>query len=385
MQRLVEVVRRLALLGGVLGALWAALVPVPELIEVRPADFEALRARRPRFGAAREESLEAYIHHVTEGRRTLVSPTTPGAGSVAALHRAVQAQARGAPVPAPLADRVGARYGSKAIYLAPDADAIRALPLRPSDARPVVFVEVHDEQGSPAWLAVQRLLPRDRGDLVPSRLHAPGRRLALPILGVALLVYAVLPRVRRAPGRVRAHPVRAVVLPDLVGAMLAGAFAALPMLVVPPQSASGRVFDAEWVALPVVGGVLASFGAAILAVAAGYAVLRYDVGDGVVVRHGWRGAERWALADVVSVEPAVVTANKTLVRLTLLAGLVNPRLAGQGLLLASRADPAFDVVFRDGRRRRVVLTAVEDPAPLLDALAPFARGAAGPADEGERG
>jgi len=393
-----ELLRRVVRLGGVLGALYVTLVPVPAVVEVRVADFAALQARRPRGDDRARVPLEDFVRETPEGR------TSDVAGPAwADLLAAATAAHAARPVPASFAARAGERHGERGIYLDPDdapvADlrgalgpdasfrdasfrdasfrdaSFRDASFRDASFRDASFRDaaVRDAAGRVTHLTLGWLRPDDRDTLAPGSLSCPHRRLALPMLAVACAVDARRPRTRRGPGIVRAHPVRAVLLPDVVGVLLAGVFAAMPMLVVPRMSASGRLFDGAWAGLTVVMAGMAMFGVVILFVAAGYAALRYEVQIDRIRRRSLFGREDGPFAEIVAVEPAVIRAPRGLVRMSFVAGLFRPAMMGQALILGRRSDPAGDVVLADGRRRRIVWTALADAAPLAHTLAPFLR------------
>ncbi len=366
-----EIARRIVLAIAIMLGIGAALLPVEALVAVRAADFEATQRRKPAWDDASRLPLAEFIAAQTRDRLI----TVPDPASWDALAWAATEVAAGRDPAAPFADRVGRRFGTDAIYVNPDAEPIRDVAATLDDERTFTYVAVPGlVRGGKRYLEATYLRPRDMGGLEPGRLARPNRRWAGWILLVGLAVYVVLPRPRRGPDILRYHRVRAVVLPDILGAVLTAGFFALPLFVIPSASTTGDLFASGWVVLTAVGWGMACFGLALLAVAAWYAALSFALTADGVRRRTLRGAQEYRFADVVEVRRGAAKPPRRLLGILAILGIFNPRLLAQGLLLAGRTDEALDVAFRDGRRLRVGLTALEGGDRLVRAFEGAARG-----------
>ena len=355
-----ELWRRALLVAGLFVGLWCALMPVEAVVRVEVADVEAAlrRASRDPAGAPVTSMAKA-----AEDRTSVGEPATWA--RVAGAAAAVRA---GRPPEPPFDDRVGTAWGRAALYLGADDGTVRTLVPSLGPDRTFAYVRTALD-GRDAWLEATWLRPAYARDVEPSRLLRPSRRLALPVFGLALALYVLLPRWK--PGETTAYygRARAVVLPDALGVLLCAVFLALPMFVIPTSPAGGGLFDGDWVALTIVMWAMAGFGLAILGVAAWYATLRFEVEPDAIRRVTLFGARTIPLASIEEVRPVTHRAPRRLVGLSLLVGLFRPALLGQALLLAGREDPGVELVLRGGERVRVLLTALEHAGALERALA----------------
>jgi len=359
-----EIVRRVVLVVGLMGAVWCAVWPRAALIRVSAADFAGRQKRRPKFFDDARLPLGEYIARQTEDRLVQVD----GPAWEAALGAANAAHA-GELVGAAWGPRLGTDYARRSLYFRPDEAPVSSVAAGLSNARPFTYVALPG--GAPTrYLSVNWHSPREASGHAPTSLLYPRRRLALWVALAALALYIVLPWPRVPPGTVRYSRVRGGVLPDVVGLMLTGVFFAPPLLIIPSVTSSPRLLDVEggWIVLTLLFWLLAGFGLAIHAMAAWYT--RYQIrvlADGLERVTLW-GRDRVAFADIESVAAAPTEPPRWLVRAGFVMSLVNWRALGPTLLVASRSDSHLELRCRDGRRLRVGLTALLGVDGLLRAL-----------------
>ncbi len=359
-----EILRRLFLVAGVVLSLWWALVPKGPLVAVKAVDFAEEQRDRPGWSEDRKMTPEQFVAEETKDRRFDADPA-----AWKAVSEAARALSRGDAVPSPFSGRVG--KGSilwTALYLDPAADPLPSMRPALSEDRPVAYVAVPAAGGKTTWLLANWKSPKDARGIEPSSLLFPRRPLApWPILA-ALALYVVLPRPKRTKETATYSRVRAAILPDVLGVLVTGMFVALPLFVIPANAPSGDVFDPGWRPLVWIGAAMACFGLAIFAAAAWYASLSFTVEEGGIRRATLFGSRWIPFAEIAEVRSTTVRAPRSLVGLLLLFGFANPRLLGQGLILAGRSDEAVEIVLRSGRRIRVMLTGLENSAALSHAL-----------------
>ncbi|MCX6620947.1 MAG: hypothetical protein NTY38_07670 [Acidobacteria bacterium] len=218
MMGILELVRRIGLLGGICACCWYALETPRVLLEVKRADFGKEYERKfgkrdyPMMGAmemgreflrkhANPGSAEAYGRQVTE-KRSL----PPGGAEWSNFYRALPAE--------------GAFY---AMDRPPMAAIARDIDLLFAHTRSLVLYLPVKEGHLEIWYWNQ-----PKQSKAPASLLYPARAMALLWLAAGLAVYAILPWPKQRPdastyGRI---PVLGM---DFVGALFAGFFFALPL------------------------------------------------------------------------------------------------------------------------------------------------------------
>ena len=349
---MMEILRRLVALVCLVMTIGTALAPQPALLRFGPIDF-AHEQKESWFEDERQLALEDFIAQETEGRLLSVQgsawTTFFGEFADAVSGRFAAWQGR---------LNVGWSAGSR-VYFRPDEPPASEI-ARAVDANGgFSYLALAGPTGA-QYLTATYARPRDMLDDAPADLLYPLRRYSLWFLLAGLAVYVVLPRRKRDSGALAYSTVRAVILPDLVGLLLAGVFFALPFLIVPSNSSSADVLDPDggWIVLTLVCWMFAVGGVVIVGVAARYAAFSIVPGNDGLDVTSWRGRARYRYADMQVARPYARRASKGLIGLGVLATLLNWRAAAPTLALASSDSSGLEIVFRDGRTWRVMADAL---------------------------
>jgi hypothetical protein len=359
-----EIVRRVLLLAGVLGAVWCALWPEPALVQVTAQDFAKDHARRPRFADMEPQSLEAFIVERTKDRLVRVE-----GAEWEALVRATRTLAAEGRVETSLVPRVGGSYSRDSLYYRPDEAPVNALAGELNDDHPFTYAALASD-GRTEYLAVTFQRPKDAGRCAPAWLLHPLRRYALWALVVGLACYVLLPWPRRTAEMVYYSRMRATILPDGMGTVLVAFFFALPLLIIPSTSPTPDLFDAAggWGVLTIILWVFAAFWLSIHAVAASYGAFRLELLPEGLRRVTLWGEAWFPYAGMESVGLGTRGGSGKLAAIGFLASLLNWRAAGPTLLAASRTEGVMEIACQDGRRLRLGLSTLHGAERLLAAL-----------------
>lgn len=229
----IEFSRRLLLIGGLFGALYAWFGYDGDLMKIEPYDFmQRLDQRRRgdsspffRFDAQDERQrylampLEDFIAKEAEGRILKVSDAAwvelADAAQEATLGRAWQG-------------RRGSKHLSNQFFFRACESPFVGLSSQPSPTGAPWYVEIQSNE-TKKYLQVASIDPSDL-HLVPATVACPWRSLSLPFLALAVLGYALLPWAHVAGGSVH-YKRRGLVVADIVGAVIAAAFFAGPLLI----------------------------------------------------------------------------------------------------------------------------------------------------------
>lgn len=353
-----EVLRRLAALAGLLAAIWLFLWPVQYVYRVNLVDFAADQARA-RWADDRALPLPQYIAKQTKGRLRQVQ----GPAWQELLGMLIQAkQGREAPRLQGRKYQISPKYTAY-YYFAPGDQPMASLGL---EAGSYTYLGT-TWQGRQYYLGLS--LQKFRwADNAPTWMLFPGRAYFWIPLALGLLGYLLIPRRKRPEGALGYSRFSAQVMPDILGLFLAGAFFALPLLVVPGNADPWEVFDVfgGWGIFTLIIWVfLAGCGVAILVIAARYAGSWLKVGQKGFSRATLGGVEQIAYEDLEHFEPYQRRPPRWLVWGLLIFGRGNPTAVGQALLIDSRASHGLEFQLTSGRRVRMSI----DGLPGVDKLA----------------
>ncbi|MCE9634283.1 MAG: hypothetical protein K8T90_01145 [Planctomycetes bacterium] len=337
--RLIEVVRRVALLAGLLGAIWCAMWPTRAMIRVHLVDFEK---DPPRGWAFREDTLTVEERAAAEVADRLVHAT---GAAWTDLARAAEAASEGKDPGGVYSARLDTGWLPTRLWFRIDEEPVAAAAREMSSEKSFVYVPIAGE--TLRFLGLTWTTPMWARE-APGWIEYPLRRFAVWLALAGILTYVFLPRPRFAPGSVHTKRFRGTILPDILGAMLTCVFFALPVLVVPANSPDGDWTGGGWIVLWCIGFFMALFGVAINAVAAWMAVYRLDVLPDRVRRSTLFGDAEMRIADIASVRLRDRKKSKTLIVAGTLLSFANWRAAGPTLLYASRRDRVIEMIPRAG-------------------------------------
>jgi hypothetical protein len=363
---MIEIVRQIVLLTCLLAAIASALVPEPALLAVRPVDFAADQKRLPRLLTV-DESLEEFVARRTEDRVIQVEGS-----EWAAFFQAVADAAGGQPSTADWSARLGAEFGySRDVFFRPHEPPLYAVTGGLDDNRPFVYLLLY-QRNQAQYLGVNYERPRDASHYAPTWLMYPYRHFSLWVLLAGVAIYVLLPRRRHPKGAAVYSRFHAVIMPDVLGCLLAGTFFAIPLFVVPANApAADQMFSWEdgWAVLTAICWLLTLLGAFILAWAAWYA--GYEIlilPDRLQVTTLWRMQEYLYEAMTGVKKPAIRKSSGWLSCLVLLFALLMPAAAGSVEALQSTEQNDILVECRDGRRLRIRSMALQGLGRVLKSL-----------------
>ncbi|MCX6084574.1 MAG: hypothetical protein NT102_06380 [Caldiserica bacterium] len=199
----------------------------------------------------------------------------------------------------------------------------------------------------------------DSGDLTlgaglhgpPHELVYPLRGLFFPLLGLAMLLYVLLPWPRKGEG-VIAYDRWRVVLGDILGLVLTVVFVAMPFLI----TSNAALAVTEYWGLTLVFCLIGLLGlwAVQVGISAGGLQMMILV-DRLVRVTAWRH-EEYLFAEMALVQPAIQVAPKWLITASWLAALSGRRGSGAALLGAQSETRGFRISMKDGRFVHIWLT-----------------------------
>lgn len=381
-----EIVRRLILLGGLTAGLWLCGWAEPQLYRVQPVDWGKERQRKEgkreqlvRFATAqlgRDVShdasitntyaetrlqLQKFIAHETDGFLTTV-----GGSEWAGFFNAVADTVLGKP-PSTAWRQRNARwpYGGS-LYFQPGEAPLNALAGQLTPDHPLRYVRI--ENGPRAeYLAVTRSARQDLFSHAPQFLVFPHRLPGVLVVLVVFLLYVLLPRARPPAAGMHYAGARAIVMPDMLGAVTGGFFFVLPILV--PQANSGdSPLAPGWNILTGAMWLLAAIVFTSCFVGAWYASQYAAVtADGVVCgtltgchRRRWNELERLKAFEKPMIPPWL--------RKLLLVVSIFDRRALSPALMYSGTETGLRLVFKDGRHVAYYPRGLVGAAPFVGRL-----------------
>jgi len=380
-----EILRRLIALVCVLAAVWTAVVTSPGVYQVKLVDF----AREQQQTRERDADAQRLMRHLI-GENTPVTLHPEALGSVEAfaakeldgrlylgrqpawqtLVTDVRALTRGTASPALRAVHAGRNHGLRDYhYYALDDSLLRELGGVLGPRHAFTYVQVDMPQG-PRYLAITYLSPVDALRSAAPALTSPFRQQSVWWLIAGLLWYALLPCPPRRDDTLRYNRARCVVVPDLLGFLLAGFFYALPLLVLSRDSNMYGILEAAgWLTVSIVVLLFTLFGVALLITGLWYAGFSLQVlPDGIrLTTWGWR-TRRIAFTEVTEARDYVAQAPRWLLVVAWLAFLARPLQGAQSLMLLSQKHHGIELLGTDGRSTKIIVEYFPGWQRLLDAL-----------------
>ena len=349
-----EIWRRVLPLAFVLAAVVTAFVVTHEpLARVELVDFAQEQQDLGSFyglwtdeqKALKAMPLVDYIASVTAGKTTVVD-TAPWA----TFAHGVSLSQEGNPPDRTWRRRIG-EYGS--VYVRqrdlPSPDLVAGLP--DGEAR---YASLSDG----TWVKTVAVRLSSSDFTLGSGLHGPPHSLAyplrdmfFPLLGLAVLIYVLLPWPRRSEGII-AYDRWRVVLGDNMGLLLTVVFVALPFLI----TSNAALAVTEYWELTLVFWLIGLLGMWAVQVGISAGGLQIMVlADRLVRMTAWR-REEYPFADMALVQPAIQIPPKWLITTSWLAALSGRRGSGAALLGAQSETRGFRITMKDGRVAHIWLT-----------------------------
>jgi hypothetical protein len=388
--RMLEIIRRLCLLVGVLATALAIVKPTDALFRVRDVNFakrqkqEGARMRQdikmmsrvsgmeldpndPQINTAPTLTLEQYIEKKTKNSLIEVSggqwtqffndvdQTLAGKTTTFARHLDV--------------DRHSSLY---MLYFNTDYGPLKELQSKLDDKNVFTYVAMRDGDKL-RYIEVLYQRPQSAYHDAPNWLLYPLRKNAVWCFILGLLVYAAIPWYRKAADELRYSTARAMVVPDIVGAIMTVFFFALPILVITTNARSSEPVDIfgftnGWWPLTAVMWLLACGGLATLFVSLWYACYTLKITATGFRRSRLPGADDYAFADMMSIGPAKWAWPWWLRILVILISLARPRLTGAVILGAFEEAYGIAIRMKDGRTLKIWMTHLPGFARIFHAL-----------------
>ncbi|MCX6062710.1 MAG: hypothetical protein NTV26_00745 [Caldiserica bacterium] len=185
----------------------------------------------------------------------------------------------------------------------------------------------------------------------PHALVYPLRALFFPLLGLAVLLYLLLPWPRRS-GDIIAYDRWRVVLGDIMGLILTVVFVTMPFLI----TSNSALAVTEYWGLTLVFWLIGLLGVWAVEVGISAGGLQMMIlADRLVRITAWRH-EEYAYMDMALVQPAIQVAPKWLITASWFAALSGRRGAGAALLGAQSETRGFRITMKDGSLVHIWLT-----------------------------
>lgn len=349
-----EIWRRVLPVALVLAAVVTAFVVTHEpLARVEVVDFTQEQQDLGSFyglwtdeqKALKAMPLADYIVSVTAGKTTVVD-TAPWA----TFAHGVSLSQEGNPPDRTWRRRIG-EYGS--VYVRqrdlPSPDLVAGLP--DGEAR---YASLSDG----TWVKAVAVRLSSSDFTLGSGLHGPPHSLAyplrdmfFPLLGLAVLIYVLLPWPHRGEGII-AYDRWRMVLGDSMGLLLTIVFVGLPFLI----TSNAALAVTEYWGLTLVFWFIGLLGLWAVQVGISAGGLQIIVlADRLVRMTVWR-REEYLFADMALVQPAIQIPPKWLITTSWLAALSGRRGSGAALLGAQSETRGFLITMKDGRVAHIWLT-----------------------------
>lgn len=342
------------IIGGIVLAMWVSFTPLVVVSEVHPAEEQGWLIHGGYFPSDEDRRLaalppDAYVATITGGElqevfgvqwQAVVDALRGGQSSAAwrssglsLLRPSVFFHVTEAPVRSVTAVVEG--NGPREAYLRVVGEGTPAL-LRLRRQ----FVSLDDFHLGTGW--ANAVHP-------PSRLLFPGRRFAPWIMVAGVVLYFLLPGVRRDADTV-CYSRRRLVLSDLLAVAMLGFFFALPMLI--PGALQPAL---HYWPITVVFWLMAAPFAFVLPFTAQYAGWAVNVGDEALMLTTPQGRETIPYSKIVGQRPAALRSPRWLRHLLWVGALINPGpgTAGRAVLLGGVLANGVELELDDGSVRYI--------------------------------
>lgn len=324
-----EILRRVLFLGGILLSAWLFCSTGGSLWRLRPA----------RFGSDRDASEvnddPTLIAQETKDRLIRVS-------GPAWTHLLNEISATFAGKSPGLRTHLSTDTSTSYLFFPAATAPLTELSPRLGPVNPFSYLAL-TENGRDRYFEVVTLPPKDARRYAPSAFVYPGRKITGWILLGSILAYWLLPWPRYGPRTLSYSRPRAIVVPDVMGAVLTCLFFTLPILIVGDNYSGASTdglfdFDSGWIWLTGIMWFMALFGISITLTALWYAVFRLDVRDDGFQVQTFFTHRDCSYAEITQAGLAVWSLPGWLKWTMLIAGLLNWRLLGAVMLGATREN-----------------------------------------------
>jgi len=362
-----EIMRRVVLLGCVLGAIWWALEPVPALLRVGPVDFakEQQRDRRRTFGLDPNAGLpmDQYIAHKTKDRLIRVEGR-----EWSVFHDQVVETSDGKSTDPQWTRRLERGHSPKYIFFRPDEAPLAATTGLDRD-HTFTYLAINGEGGT-RYLGITYSTTRDITRDAPIWQVYPLRQYSLWLVLIGFLTYLVLPWPKRPPEAVVCSRGRAIVLPDIMGVLFTGFFFALPLFIIAQNSPVPGIlnFSYGWGYLTLVFWFLALGGVAMLVAAAWYAGYQIHILPDRLRKVTLLGEEECLYAQITRVGPISWELPRWFKTLAFVVMLVNPRAGVPTGGLFREQNQGIGIDCNDGRTVKIWMSALGGGERIIEAL-----------------
>ncbi len=339
-----ELVRRVAWLCCLLGAIWMAMYVPPVVLQVRLVDFAQDQQRASRLLGSSRQTLEQFVEDRTRDRLVQVE----GQDWQAFFDRVNAASTGKSQDP-----DWNRREVRGMLHFLPGESQLDSLLNGAPPAKSFFYLALKSA-GETRYLGIGYLEePKSAMPEPPSFLLYPYRDHALWLLAIGILLYLLIPRPRH-PAQAVVHPkFKSIYGPDLVATMLAGVFFALPFLIVSKMSDLGD-FGSGWAYLTLVMWGLAALGSVIFVFAARYEAFHLLINGEMIRIRTLFGEQIYPFATLERVEAAqIYRPPRWLVVAGFVASLLNWRMLGPTLLMEGNSATGLEFHYRDGRKLTV--------------------------------
>lgn len=269
-----EIIRRVVLAVGLFSGLWLICSVPHALYSIKVEDWKDERtaaARESKDQSAKEKALDALIEQETKDR-LFAAADKEWIGLWAGVSRTL---AGDPPSPA-WTKRLGRSFYDNNLFFRLDESPLNSLNQTLTEANPFTYVEIKSGE-SRQHLAVTRRTGGDVSRYGPTSLAYPGRFAGFLILLFAACLYALLPWQKHGVEALRYSRARSSVVPDIMGAVLAGLFFALPILITNDNGMGDGIFSEGWIILTGVMWFMALLGVSLWVISAWYASLLLEL------------------------------------------------------------------------------------------------------------
>jgi hypothetical protein len=361
-----EIFRRLLLLAGLLGGLFAFIYCRPVLISVAAEDFAESKARaekQPTGFLYKDDTLEEFFQTRTEGRLLRVDDD-----AWMTFYEQVRAATTDDPGDASIRRRNGASQSLHRLYYVPDEAPVNEVAGKLGSAHPLIYMQIRNDDPAAPTLVFIHHSTADLSEDAPNWLLRPYRPYAIWPIACGLLFYLFLPRPKRRDDTIRCSAVHAIGVPDLLGAFLAAVFFALPVLIIQMNGATFSFADGAWFVPIVVCWFLALFPIVIIGIAAFNASFSIQLADDAMCIRRWNGSQEIAYADVERVEAVEWRTPRWVRAIGWLIVLFSQRGLLSVLILQQGRGAGLKLSLRGGGHKRIWISGLDGWERIVETL-----------------